>query len=117
MATKAAVALPSWTDIQSTVAKTPVGKTLNDEAELRTQGKGSAHVQSKLRLFESSFTTKEKPPIILYRDHAGKQSRLLRLLVVGNTQKSLKLLLSSNISSHLFVKQKDGVLTVKKQCY
>lgn len=52
------------------MAETPVGKSLNDEMELRKQGKGSAHVQNTLRLFESSNNNK-LPPIKLYRDHAG----------------------------------------------
>ena len=66
MSTTATV--PSWDEIQSIVAKDPVGKALNDEVELRSKGKGSAHVQNKLRLFESKDG---KPPIKLYRDHAG----------------------------------------------
>ncbi len=60
--------IPSWTDLQSTVAETSVGKALNYEVELRKQGKGSAHVQNKLRLFGSKDP---KPAITLYRDHAG----------------------------------------------
>jgi hypothetical protein len=57
----------SWPDLQKRVGQTVVGKALNDEAELRVAGKGSAHVQNKLRMFASD----EEPQITLFRDHAG----------------------------------------------
>lgn len=60
--------IPSWSDIQSAVGETDVGQALNKEVELRSQGKGSAHVQNKLRLFDS---TDNSPPITLFRDQAG----------------------------------------------
>ena len=59
---------PSWVDIQSEVGKTSVGEALNKEANLRKKGLGSAHVQNKLRVFDSD---NQNPPITLYRDHAG----------------------------------------------
>lgn len=59
--------VPSWADLTSQVATTPVGQALNNEVELRKNGKGSAHVQNTLRKFDSD----EDPKIILYRDHAG----------------------------------------------
>ena len=61
--------VPSWADIQSTVGETSVGQALNKESELRSEGKGSAHVQNKLRLFDAPSSS--TPPITLYRDHAG----------------------------------------------
>ena len=67
MSTASATTLPSWTDLASRVATTPVGQALNQEVELRKQGRGSAHVQNKLRKFDSD----KDPKIILYRDHAG----------------------------------------------
>ena len=69
MTATSAAAAPAWTDLQSTIGETSVGKALNTEVELRSQGKGSAHVQNKLRLFDSSDSD---PPITLYRDHAGE---------------------------------------------
>jgi glutathione S-transferase len=60
--------VPSWSEIQSTVGETSVGQALNNEVELRSQGKGSAHVHNKLRLFQSKD---DKPVITFYRDHAG----------------------------------------------
>ncbi len=59
--------LPSWTDLSDQIGATPVGQALNHEVKIRLEGKGSAHVQNKLRKFDSD----EEPPIILYRDHAG----------------------------------------------
>lgn len=58
---------PSWDDLKTASAKQAVGNALNKEVEKRQTGKGSAHVQSKLRLFSSE----DKPKITLYRDHAG----------------------------------------------
>jgi len=46
-----------------------VGTALDQEADLRAAGKGSAFVQSNLRLFESG--EEGKPKLTLYRDHAG----------------------------------------------
>jgi hypothetical protein len=60
--------VPSWTDLQSSVADDPVGRSLNDEVELRAKGRASPHVQNKLRLFDGEDKT---PAITLYRDHAG----------------------------------------------
>lgn len=65
--TTAATMVPSWTDLVNELSKTPVGLALNQEVELRKQGKGSAHVHNTLRKFDSD----EDPKIILYRDHAG----------------------------------------------
>lgn len=62
------VATPSWEELQSTVGETSVGQALNNEIELRSQGKGSAHVRNKLRLFQNDGGD---PPITLFRDHAG----------------------------------------------
>jgi len=59
--------LPSWSDLKSKADATDVGKALNREVELRKIGKGSAHVQNELRLFDSS----SDPKITLFRDHAG----------------------------------------------
>lgn len=61
--------VPSWADLHEMVSKTPVGRALESETKLRQQGKGSAHVQNTLRLFNSD--PKEEPAITLYRDHAG----------------------------------------------
>lgn len=57
----------SWDELKIESANQSVGAALNKEAEKRKDGKGSAHVQSTLRLFSSE----EKPKITLYRDHAG----------------------------------------------
>ncbi len=57
----------SWEQLKANSADQAVGNALNKEVEKRKSGKGSAHVQSKLRLFSSE----EKPKITLYRDHAG----------------------------------------------
>ena len=59
--------LLSWDELKEKSAHQAVGNALNKEVEMRKSGKGSAHVQSKLRLFSSE----EKPKITLYRDHAG----------------------------------------------
>ena len=66
-ATTDAVLANSWSDLQKQVGETVVGKALNAEAELRNQGRGSAHVQNKLRKFGSD----DEPQITLFRDHAG----------------------------------------------
>ena len=65
---RATTSIPSWTDVQDSIGKTPVGDALNKEVKRRKDGHGSAHVQNTLRLFEYSDGT---PPITLYRDHAG----------------------------------------------
>lgn len=57
----------SWENLQQKIGETAVGASLNTESSLRTLGKGSAHVQNKLRMFASS----EEPAITLFRDHAG----------------------------------------------
>jgi hypothetical protein len=67
MSSTSTVAPPSWDELKTESASQAVGTALNDEVEKRKEGKGSAHVQSKLRLFASD----EKPKITLYRDHAG----------------------------------------------
>lgn len=59
--------VPSWSELQKAVDETPVGMALNAELQLRWKGKGSAHVQNTLRLFDSN----DDPQITLYRDHAG----------------------------------------------
>jgi len=59
---------PGWAELASLTGSQGVGSALNDEVEKRSNGHGSAHVQSELRLFSSSI---EKPKITLYRDHAG----------------------------------------------
>jgi len=59
--------IPSWIDLEQESESTPVGKSLVNEIELRSQGKGSAHVQNRLRQFNS----KVEPKITLFRDHAG----------------------------------------------
>ena len=58
----------SWEDLKSASGSQSIGSALNEEVELRKTGKGSAHVQSKLRLFSSD---ENQPKITLYRDHAG----------------------------------------------
>jgi hypothetical protein len=57
----------SWSDLQNMVGETSVGTALNNESKLRLEGKGSAHVQNKLRTFDSN----DEPVITLFRDHAG----------------------------------------------
>ncbi len=58
---------PSWDELKVESGQQLVGAALNNEVEKRKEGKGSAHVQSNLRLFSSD----EKPKLTLYRDHAG----------------------------------------------
>jgi hypothetical protein len=58
----------SWGDLQDLSNAQAIGAALNNEMEIRKVGNGSAHVQSKLRLFGS----KTQPKITLYRDHAGE---------------------------------------------
>ena len=60
----------TWDDLQNESANQSVGKALNEEVEKRNHGKGSAHVQSKLRLFKSQDDN-TRPKLTLYRDHAG----------------------------------------------
>ena len=57
----------SWDDLKRVSDEQPVGSALNNEVAMRLNGKGSPHVQSKLRIFSSDT----KPKITLYRDHAG----------------------------------------------
>lgn len=57
----------SWLDLQKMAGETPAGAALNNESILRLEGKGSAHVQNKLRKFDSD----DEPVITLFRDHAG----------------------------------------------
>jgi glutathione S-transferase len=59
--------ISSWDDLRRISSDLPVGSALNNEVALRLKGKGSPHVQSKLRLFSSDTP----PKITLYRDHAG----------------------------------------------
>lgn len=63
-------ATSSWEDLKASSAAQPVGSALNNEVEVRKSGKGSAHVGSKLRLFDADEN--EQPKITFYRDHAGK---------------------------------------------
>jgi glutathione S-transferase len=67
MSSATATTIPSWADLQDSVASTLVGKALKTEVELRKTGAGSAHVHSTLRTFGS----KEEPQITFYRDHAA----------------------------------------------
>ena len=67
MSTTSDVAAWSWSDLQTMVGETSVGTALNEESRLRLEGKGSAHVQNKLRKFDSD----DEPVITLFRDHAG----------------------------------------------
>jgi hypothetical protein len=69
----------SWSELQDEIGQTPVGAALNKETELRSQGKGSAHVQNKLRTFRST----ETPTITLFRDHAGWYVFLAGLLAAS----------------------------------
>lgn len=57
----------SWSDLQKMVGETSVGAALNNESNIRLEGKGSAYVQNKLRKFDSD----DEPVITLFRDHAG----------------------------------------------
>ena len=69
-----ATAPTSWSDIQTAVGKTSVGKALNDEVSQRKLGLGSAHVHNTLRKFDLvDEDNKEdaEPRITLYRDYAG----------------------------------------------
>eukprot|EP00559_Dactyliosolen_fragilissimus_P009427 CAMPEP_0184858626 /NCGR_PEP_ID=MMETSP0580-20130426/3717_1 /TAXON_ID=1118495 /ORGANISM="Dactyliosolen fragilissimus" /LENGTH=529 /DNA_ID=CAMNT_0027354877 /DNA_START=275 /DNA_END=1864 /DNA_ORIENTATION=- len=63
------VNIPQWSDLTSLSDSQPIGKALNVETESRREGRGSAHVQSNLRLFRSKNDS--KPKITLFRDHAG----------------------------------------------
>lgn len=66
--TSSAKSIPSWSDLQSLSKENVVGKSLENESELRKKGLGSAFVQNTLRVFDSEEST---PQITLYRDHAG----------------------------------------------
>jgi hypothetical protein len=57
----------SWSDLETMVGGTAVGTALNNESTLRLEGKGSPHVQNKLRKFDSN----DEPDITFFRDHAG----------------------------------------------
>lgn len=64
--------IPSWSDLEKQSNETPVGKALSAEVLLRQEGKGSAHVQNKLRKFKTADDDdKKEPTITLFRDHAG----------------------------------------------
>lgn len=52
--------IPSWLDLKEESESTPVGKSLVNEVELRSKGKGSAHVQNRIRQFNS----KQEPRIV-----------------------------------------------------
>ena len=60
--------IPSWPDLQASVAQTPVGQALDLEATRRRSGTGAPHVHNPLRMFGGDG---DKPNLILYRDHAG----------------------------------------------
>lgn len=64
-----AAAPPSWSDLKSISSSQSVGAALDSESVRREAGRGSAFVQSKLRLFDSADGT--LPKLTLYRDHAG----------------------------------------------
>jgi hypothetical protein len=51
MATTTAATLPSWADLAESSAASPVGKALNEEVSLRSEGKGSASRENTLRKF------------------------------------------------------------------
>ena len=72
MSTSQVATTPSWDDLKTESGSQAVGTALTNEVEQRKVGKGSAHVQNKLRLFSSE----EKPKITLYRDHAGCKSQM-----------------------------------------
>ena len=63
-------ATSSWDDLKASSAAQPIGSALNNEIEVRKSGRGSAHVGSKLRLFDADEN--EQPKITFYRDHAGE---------------------------------------------
>ena len=73
--TKTMIPFTSWEELRETVGATPVGKALNKEVTLRSNGYGSAHVNNKLRLFPQSNKQEEEeqeqPEITFFRDHAG----------------------------------------------
>ena len=59
--------ISSWETLLNQSTNQPIGASLHQETELRQTGKGSPHVQSTLRLFDSNA-----PPLLtLHRDHAG----------------------------------------------
>lgn len=61
--------VPAWTDLQATLAETPVGEALDRQVTLRGQGLGAPHVHNPLRLF--GWKGPQPPSLTLYRDHAG----------------------------------------------
>ncbi len=60
----------SWDDLKIASAGQAVGSAMNNEVELRKVGRGSSHVQNKLRLYDTP-EGEGSPKITLYRDHAG----------------------------------------------
>ena len=52
--------IPSWLDLKEESESTLVGKSLVNEVELRSKGKGLAHVQNRIRQFNS----KQEPRIV-----------------------------------------------------
>lgn len=62
---------PAWTDLQATLADTPVGAALDRQVTLRGQGLGAPHVHNPLRLFGRRKDGPNPPSLKLYRDHAG----------------------------------------------
>lgn len=59
--------IPTWDELKALASATPVGKALDNDIELRKQGKGSPNVHNKLRKFGDDTL----PKYTLYRDHAG----------------------------------------------
>ena len=60
---------PSWETLSSQVAATSTGARLADEAALREQGKGGAHTDALLRLFDAPSESDVR--VTLYRDDAA----------------------------------------------
>lgn len=63
----ATTSIPTWDDLKTLASATPVGKALDNDIELRKQGKGSPNVHNKVR----RFGNEKLPEYTLYRDHAG----------------------------------------------
>lgn len=63
----ATTSIPTWDDLKTLASATPVGKALDNDIELRKQGKGSPNVHNKVR----RFGNEKLPKYTLYRDHAG----------------------------------------------
>jgi len=62
--------LRTWQELQRLASgKTPVGKALSEDQQLRQAGYGEAHVTNTLRLFDKPKDF--KPKFTLYRDTAG----------------------------------------------